>query len=120
MSTKNLRETLLAKSNRRYTSIDIDGDVFWIRSLTELERSKQEASMINAKTMKVDFNKLPEAKLKMLCMCLVDGDTKEPLFEVHEWVALQALDARVIAKLYTACLEHQGYTDDDVEELVGN
>lgn len=117
---KNLRETLLAKCNRRYMSIEVDGDVFWIRSLTELERSRQEASMINAKTMKVDFHKLPEAKLKMLCMCLVDEESKEPLFEVNEWPALQALDARVVAKLYTACLEHQGFTDDDIEELTGN
>jgi hypothetical protein len=117
---KNLRETLLAKTQRRYTTVDVDGDEFCLQSLTELERSQQESTMIDRKTMKVDFRKLPESKLKMICLCLVDPETKEPLFQSSEWVALQALDSRVVNKLYNACADHNGWEDKVVEELVGN
>jgi len=120
MSTKNLRETLLSKSQRRYTEIDIDGDLFCVQSLTELERSQQEATMINPKTMKVDFRKFPESKLKMICLCLVDPESKEVLFQPHEWVALQQLDSRIVNKLYSACSDHNGWDESVVEELVGN
>lgn len=115
-----IRETILAKSNRRYVSVEVDGEAFWICSLTEAERSQQELTTFDHKTNKVDLKKLPEAKLKMLCLCLVEGSGGDRCFDVSEWKLLQDLDSRLVAKLYAVCLKHNGYEDDEVEDLVKN
>lgn len=115
-----LREKLLAKTHRRYQSIEIDGEVFWIQSLTDAERVKLDLLQINRKTNKVDFDKLPEVKAKMLCMTLVEGDGGQACFDESEWQQLMTLDSRVVAKLYSECLKHNGYEDKEIQELVGN
>lgn len=118
--TTNLRETLLAMANRRYKSVDVNGTQFWLQSLTEAERSYQELVAIDRKSGKVDYARLPEAKLRMLCLCLVDGEGGERMFADDEWGQLSALDSAVIAKLYAACLSLNGYETDEVKEMVGN
>lgn len=75
---------------------------------------------MDQQTAKVNFQKLPEVKARMLCLSLVEGDGGEPCFDESEWKELQSLDSRLVAKLYSACLEHNGYEDQEIEELVGN
>ena len=116
----NLRETLLSMANRRYVSVDIQGTQFWLQSLSEAERSYQELVAIDRKSGKVDYTRLPEAKLRMLCLCLVDGEGGDRMFADDEWGKLSALDASVVARLYAAALQLNGYEQDEVQEMVGN
>lgn len=115
-----LRDKLLALCDRRYCAVQVGEDEFWIQSLTELERSNHELCTINQKSGNFDYRKLPEAKLRLLCSCLVDGNGGDRLFADAEWAQLQALDSRVVAKLYEASLQHCGWNDEEVEDLVKN
>ena len=115
-----LREKLLSKTNRRYRMVKIDGEEYWLQSLTDLERVSLDLIQMYTTTAKVNFQKLPEVKARMLCLSLVEGEGKEACFDETEWQQLQSLDSRLVAKLYSACLEHNGYEDKEIEELVGN
>lgn len=115
------RERLLSKNARRYRDVKLpDGDVFTIRNLSERERTEQELQTLNRKTAQTDVSKLPAAKLRMIAACLVDSETKEAVISPDEWQLIGDLDSAVTSRLYAACLEHNGFEDEEVEELVGN
>lgn len=116
----NQRDKLFNKINKRYHDVKLsDGDVFTIRNLSERERTEHEIGNLNNKGQ-FDVRKYPETKLKMIGSCLVDSETKEQLLQESEYDKIGDLDSQVVAKLYSACLSHNGYEDDEVEELVGN
>jgi len=118
MTTTISKAALLAKCERRYREVPIGGgECCRIQSLTERERADIEFRLLNSKGS-VDVRKLPENKLRTLCACMVDGEGNR-LFADNEWSQLEALDSGVIAKVYSACLEHIGFEDAEVEELVG-
>jgi hypothetical protein len=114
-----LRDRLINVAKRRFKTLLVDGAEYAIQSLTELERSKNELLQFS-KSGDLDLSKLPHAKLDLICRCLIDPETKDPLFQVGEWELLQNLPAYVTAKLYSACLEVNGVEDVEVSELVGN
>lgn len=116
-----MRERLLSKTNKRYREVKLpDGDVVTIRNLSERERSQHELQGLNQKTGAFQYAKMPDMKLQMIGLCLVDGETKEQLLSGDEWRQLGDLDSSVVACIYSACLEHNGYEKKEVEELVGN
>lgn len=113
------KSDLLARCERRFRDVALpDGGSVRIRSLTEFERSSLELRMFD-KSGKVSVAKLPEAKLRTLACCIVD-DAGEPLFAEQDWREIQALDSGIVAKIYSACLEHIGFEDEEIEELAGN
>jgi hypothetical protein len=112
------KEGLLAKCERIYREFTIrSGETIRIQTLTELEKAEIELLMLNNKGS-VDVRKLPESKLRTMCACMVDGEGKR-LFSDDEWRSLQPLNSSVVAEIYSECLEHIGFEDAEVEELVG-
>lgn len=110
---------LLTRCQRRFIDVSLpDAGVVKLQSLTELERSQLELRMFD-KAGKVAVSKLPEAKLRTLAACMV-GEDQQRLFTDAEWGDLQSLDSGIIAVIYSACLKHIGFEDDEIEELSGN
>lgn len=112
------KNDLLAKSARRYRDVPIgDGQSVRIQSLNERERTELELRLYS-KDGKVDVKRLPENKLRTLCRCMVDGDGAR-LFDDTEWQEIEAIDSGIVAKIYSVCLEHIGFEDSEVDDLVG-
>lgn len=113
------REQLLQKVQRRFRTVDLpDGDAVRIRSLTERERAELELLMFS-KDGKVATKQLPAAKLKMICACVV-GEDDQPYLTAADVSLLEEMDSGIIARIHSACLEHVGFEDAEVEELVKN
>lgn len=112
------KDKLLAKCQRRYRDVPIGGgEIVRIQSLTEGERAEIETRMFG-QDGKVIIGRLPENKLRTLCRCMVDAEGAR-LFDDGEWQSLRDLDCAVVARIYEACLEHIGFDDDEVAEIVG-
>lgn len=114
-----LRETLLAKANRRYASEEIDGVIYWFQSLTPAEA--MEVSMV-AMDMKKDGaqyrpDKLVDMQASQLCRSLVDGDGGDRLFTNDEIGLVAAIDNKTFQRLHAASekLNGKGF-DGEVEK----
>lgn len=113
------RDMLLRPHPRRFTVVDVPG---WgrvrIRSLTELERSRFEAS-IRDKNGQVSNTKLVDLKCRLIVLCVVDGDGNQILTNADIDV-LRNQDARVTNALVDAIQGHCGITSDDIEDMEKN
>lgn len=113
------RESILAAPKRRFTTVDIpEWGCFRIRSLTELERSRFEAS-IRDKKGQVSNSKLLDLKCRLIVLCVVDADGNTILTDA-DIPALREQDSRRTNTLVDAIQEHCGFSDSDVEELEKN
>lgn len=113
------REQMLSAPKRRFTEVDIaDWGKFRIRSLTELERSKFEAS-IRDKQGRVSNNKLLDLKCRLIVLCVVDanGDTILTNADID---ALREQDSYRTNALVDAIQKHCGFSDSDIEDLEKN
>lgn len=115
----NARDRLLQSTGRRYKTVETKIGPFTLRSLTEYERSEYELTYLDAKTATVDIRKLPEAKLRLVGLTLVD-ENEQLMFNDNQWRELESVDSAVIAELYSAALRHIGFEDAEAEELVKN
>ena len=109
-----LKETLLARRNRRYKSIDIDGVSYWLQSLTSAEKTQTEILALDQKSGKPLYGKMAEIKARYLCLSLVDGDGGDKLFDISEWPSLLEIDSFAFEKLYEAC---EDFCMTEVSEL---
>jgi hypothetical protein len=117
------KSDLLKKAVRRYLDfqITINGEsrTCRIQSLTEKERSDYEASMQLAKNNAIKSQRMKDAKRRLIVLCVVDenGNTILTMADVKE---LENVDSQITSIIFNKCIEHVGFTDDDVEELAGN
>ncbi len=113
------RDAFLGPAKRRFTDVEIEtlGKVR-IRSLTELERSKFEASM-RAKNGEVSNVKLVDMKARLIVLCVVDGEGN-PLLTHRDIDQLLQQDSKVTNELVDAIQAHCGFTKTDIEELEKN
>ena len=119
MSELATREMLLAAPKRRFTEVTIpDWGTFRLRSLTELERSRFEAS-IRDKTGKVSNNKLIDLKCRMIVLCVVDANG-DPILGNGDIDQLRNQDSRNTNLLVEAIQRHCGISDTDLEDLEKN
>jgi len=119
MSNYATRDQILSAPKRRFAEVDIpDWGKFRVRSLTELERSKFEAS-IRDKQGKVSNAKLLDLKCRLIVLCVVDenGDT---LLTNADIDALREQDSCRTNQLVDAIQKHCGFSDNDLEELEKN
>jgi hypothetical protein len=113
-----LRETLLAKANRQYSSVDVDGTTFWLQSLTVAESMEVTMVATNLKTGDYHPERFIDMQAKQLCFALVDGEGGDRLFNDSEYETLKSIDNRTFQTLYKASERANG-KGIDVEELVG-
>ncbi len=113
------RDAFLGPAKRRFTEAEIEnlGKVR-IRSLTELERSKFEASM-RAKDGQVSNVKLVDMKARLIVLCVVDGDGN-PLLTHRDIDQILQQDSKVTNELVDRIQEHCGFTKADIEDLEKN
>jgi hypothetical protein len=110
---------MLARKPRRVKTVDVPGwGKFRIRSLTELERSRFEAS-IRDKTGQVSSTKLIDLKCRLIVLCVVDenGDTLLQNSDIEE---LRQQDSKLTEALFEEIQAHCGYGDAKLEDLEKN
>lgn len=113
------RDAFLRPLVRRFKDFEVPelGKVR-IRSLTELERSKFEASCRDKKG-NLAPNKLLDLKCRMIVLCVVDGDGNQILAN-NDIEQLRQQDSRVTNKLVDEIQAHCGFSDEDLEDLEKN
>lgn len=119
MSELATREHLLAAPKRRFAEVEIPGwGTVRIRSLSELERSRFEAS-IRDKRGQVSASKLIDLKCRLIVLCVVDTDGN-PILSNNDIEQLRQQDSRLTNLLTEKIQEHCGITDNDIEEMEKN
>ena len=109
------RDNLFAtKSLRRYTTVEVNGGMYRLQSLTEGEKSRYEASIVNSKGVTSK-----DARKRLLILMLVDAEG-ERLLTSADMDALEEVDGLVTSTLFTAAIRHAGFDQSDIDELVGN
>lgn len=109
------KAAILAANDKKTITVDVpewNGSVV-IRVMSGTERDRFEAEFVNG-NKSVD---MVRAKLVAKCLCDEEGNR---LFAEQEIPALGEKSAAVLDKLFTACMKHNRFTKDDVEELAGN
>jgi hypothetical protein len=113
------RDMLLRPLVRRFKTVEVpEWGKFRIRSLTELERSKFEAS-IRDKKGQVSNTKLIDLKCRLIVLCVVDGDGNQ-LLQNSDIDTLRNQDSKATNTLVDAIQSHCGITDDDMGDLEKN
>ena len=112
-----LRETLLAKSGRKFLSVIVDGDTFWLQSLTPAESMNVTLSATDISTGKYYPEKLIDMQATQLLYAIVDGDGGPRMFADSELELIKGLQNRTFKKLYAASEEISGNGVDKNEML---
>ncbi len=134
-----LKDKLLAQRERTYRTVThpLLGDVL-LRSLTEWERSCFESSCIGGdrgrKKDRDAWMLTTRAKLLMFTACELNGDGQpKPVFtyvldktsgklsfDSEELKQMLDVNAAVLAPLGSAAMEHVGFTESDLADLLKN
>ena len=119
MAILNMKQILSADDleSQTMTIPEWGGEVI-IRTMTEAERSKIEASVIQQNGSNQSVN-MERYKVKVVVASLVDEEGKR-LFTQKNIDALRQKSARPINRIVNAAQKLNGISDDDVEELMGN
>ena len=112
------RDQLLQPAKRRFREVEVNGGTVRIRSITEKERSEWELGGLDRKG-KVARNGLLSIKCRLIVLCVVDEDGN-PVFRESDVPKLMEQDSVVTDTIATACQEHCGITDSDIEGLEKN
>lgn len=109
------REKLLSQTATRYVDKVVFGETYRIRSLTERERADYEIKLQDKKAG-MSLNK---ARALLICRVLVD-ESNARLLNDDDAEAVSAIDGRIASALYAVALEHNGFAEDDIKDLVKN
>lgn len=116
MSSVLSREGLLQKTGRRYIEVELpSGGTARLQSLTELERSEYNASLLDKKG-DIDKSKLTYGTMLLLCRMLVDSDNKR-MFLDHEYEILSSIDSLDMEVLGDEARKHVGFDAEHRKEL---
>ena len=92
----------------------LDGTVL-VRGMTGAERDAFEASCFEGRGKKRDFN-MRNLRAKLVAYCCIDDEGRR-LFTDEDVIALGAVRADVIDKLFGVAQRLSGMRDEDVDEL---
>lgn len=116
MSSVLSREGLLQKTKRRYVEVELpSGGTARLQSLSELERSEYNSSLLDKKG-DIDKTKLTFGTMLLLCRMLVDSDDKR-LFLDHEYELLASIDSLDMEVLGEEARKHVGFDLEYRKEL---
>jgi hypothetical protein len=93
---------------------ELGGEVI-VRGMTGIERDAFEASCFEGRGKKRDFN-MRNLRAKMVAFCCID-EQGHRLFTDEDVIALGAVRADVIDKLFAVAQRLSGMRDEDVDEL---
>jgi hypothetical protein len=112
-----LRETLLGATAPPQEDVHIPalGIAVTVRGMTGVERDQFEASCFEGRGKKRDFN-MKNLRAKLVAYCCID-EKGNRLFSDADAIALGAVRADVIDRLFSVAQRLSGMKDEDVEEL---
>ena len=113
-----LRDTLLAKANRQYSSVEVDGTTYWLQSLTAAESMEVSFVATNLKTGEYHREKFIDMQAKQLAFALVDGEGGDRLFADSEYIMLKSIDNKTFQTLYKSSEQANG-RGVDVDDMLG-
>jgi hypothetical protein len=109
------REKLLSQTAKRYVDKIIFGEEYRIQSLSEREKADYEIKLQDKKS----GMSTKKARALFLCRVLVD-ESNNRLLRDEDVDAVGAMDGRIASAIYAVALDHNGYDETDIEELVKN
>ena len=114
------KQQLMETGQRRYAEVIVPGlGKARIQSLTELERSRIEYSLIYSDDEEERAKAACEIKARWIAAALVDGDGNR-IFADHETEMINQFDSRVVNVLADAIIAHCGVSKKDREALAKN
>ncbi len=112
-------KSLLGATVRRFATVPIEGvGKVRFRSLTELERSRMEAS-IRDKRGQVSGSKMLDLKCRMIVETVVD-DNGNPVYSNSDIERIRQQDSKITNAIAEAAQAHVGISDEDLEDLEKN
>ena len=110
-----------ARKKRRFKNhtLPISGLKMRMRSLTEGEISRYQSVTVANSGVGLKRSKLEDASLRLIVLCLVDGDGNQ-LLKDNAVTDLTGWDHADSGSLYEECAKHCGINRSDIEDLVKN
>lgn len=111
------REQILEAKDLTYRELSVPewgGDVR-IKMLTGAERDEFESSTVEMKGNKPTQN-LKNLRARLVLLCLVDSDGA-PMLSRSDVGRLGQKSAAALERVFQACMDHNGMSDKDIEEL---
>lgn len=106
------RETLLQPMQRKVTTYTLStGEQVTLRNLNELERSAfANASLVKDEqgNVQTDLARMRAQPRRLLVLCVVDPETREPVLSEADIPALGKTDGGVVAEIAALCRKHCG------------
>ncbi len=116
-----LRDTILAKTELITEKVDCrpdwDCDV-WVRQVSGLERDAFEAASLKKVGKKQETN-LQNIRARMALLTVCD-EAGKPVFQRGDELLIGQLSARALDKIMTVAQRLNGWSEEDVEEMVKN
>ena len=125
------REQILGTPKTSYHEVDLSDIPGWgvvrIKDLTAGERDRIEQSCVverlvigkgGKRKIKKDQS-LEGVRAKFVAACVVD-ENGTPLFSEADVKSLNTLSARALDRIFDAIRDHNGLSEEDLEELTGN
>lgn len=109
------KEKLLGLSAKRYTDKIVFDEPYRIQSLNEREKADYEIKLQDKKAG-MSYKK---ARALFLCRVLVD-DSNNRLLADSDVEAIGEIDGRIASALYSVALDHNGYEETDIQDLIKN
>ena len=114
------REDIDKLPKRRFVYVPITGGLrVRLRSLSELEKSEYEGSIMS-KRGGINIDKLLYSRQRLIALTAVDEDGKLLYDPDGDLTKLNGLDGLVSVIVWDKARAHCGFEDGDIEELVKN
>ena len=109
------KAAILAANDKKMIDIDVPmwGGTAKLRVMSGTERDRFESEFVGSN------KSVEDVRAKLVAKCLCDDDGVR-LFSEAEIPSLGSKSAAVLDELFTACMKHNRFTKDDVEDLAKN
>lgn len=109
------KDKLLSQNAKRYVDKIVFEEPYRIQSLNEREKADYEVKLQDKKAG-MSYKK---ARALFLCRVLVD-DANVRLLADSDVDAFGEIDGRIASALYSVALDHNGYEETDIQDLIKN
>jgi hypothetical protein len=115
------RDAILAAKELPTEEIEVPewGGTVLIRGLDGEGRDEFEASMIVIRNNK-GYPDTANTRAKLAARCIIDPDTREPMFTQSDVYALGKLSGAALDRVFTVASRLSGLSEEDQAELEGN
>ena len=109
------KDQILAANDKKMIEIDLSGEGEWggsvmVRVMSGTERDRFESDFVNGNKT------VDNVRAKLVAKCICD-DGGNRLFTEADIPQLGEKSAAVLDKLFSACMKHNRFTKEDVDEL---